>query len=103
MRLKSNIPISKIDSYVNFAVRAGKVIWGLDNLERARKNPVVVLYDEALGVSSAKQLAAYCEKKQVKSLQVPANHLNDLLKRENVRVLSVTDESLGNAILANCE
>ncbi|MDE7079236.1 MAG: hypothetical protein K2O95_03885 [Clostridia bacterium] len=103
MRLKSNIPISKIDCYINFAVRAGKVIWGIDNLERSKIAPLIVLYDTTLGANSAKQLCEYTEKKRVKTLALPENYLNSVLKREKVKVLSITDVSLATAILSYCE
>ncbi|MBD5086038.1 MAG: hypothetical protein HDT32_01490 [Clostridiales bacterium] len=103
MQLKSNIAINKIDCYINFAVKAGKVIWGIDNLERAKYSPLIVLYDKLLGANSAKQLCQYCEKKRVKTLALPENYLNSLLKRENVKVLSITDVSLATAILSYCE
>lgn len=103
MRLKSNTEIGKIDCYVNFAVRAGKVVWGVDNLERAKRTPQLILIDGALGANSAKQLSLYCQRKHAKSLTLPTDYLNNLLKRSNVKVLSITDESLANAILAYCE
>lgn len=103
MQLKSNTEIGKIDCYINFAVRAGKVVWGVDNLERAKRVPLLILIDGALGANSSKQLSLYCQRKQAKSLILPADYLNNLLKRSNVKVLSITDESLANAILAYCE
>ncbi|MDE6189810.1 MAG: hypothetical protein K2G37_05960 [Clostridia bacterium] len=103
MQLKSNIPISKIDCYINFAVKAGKVVWGVDNLERAKRAPAVTLYDETLGASSRKQLEKYCNEKKVKSLALPKDYLNVVLKRENVKVISISDVSLASAILAYCE
>lgn len=103
MRLKDNTPISKIDCYVRFAVKAGKVIWGIDSLEKNRKPVKIVLYDGALGQNSRKTLDRLAEDKKLKVLELPENYLNDLLKRENVRVLAVTDDSLANAIINYCE
>lgn len=103
MRLKNSIPVSKIDCYINFAVKAGKVIWGIDALERSKTAPLIVLYDTSLGANSEKQLCEYIRKKRVKALALPENHLNSLLKRENIKVLSITDISLATAILSYCE
>ncbi len=103
MQLKSSIQIGKIDCYINFAVRAGKVVWGVDNLERAKRAPYLILIDESLGANSAKQLLLYCQRKQAKCLTLPADYLNNLLKRSNIKVLSILDESLANAILRYCE
>ncbi|MDE5655190.1 MAG: hypothetical protein K2I46_06225, partial [Clostridia bacterium] len=95
--------IGKIDCYINFAVRAGKVVWGVDNLERGRRVPYLILIDGSLGANSSKQLSLYCQKKQAKSLTLPTDYLNNLLKRSNIKVLSILDESLANAILKYCE
>ena len=88
---------------VNFAVRAGKVIWGVDNLERAKRTPHLILVDESLGANSAKQLSLYCQRKNTMSLTLPTDYLNNLLKRSNMKVLSITDESLANAIIKYCK
>lgn len=104
MQLKNNIPISKIDCYIHFAVRSGKVIWGIDNLKRsASKKIKIVLYDETLGQNSIKELERFIQEKQVEALALPENYLNNLLRRENVKVLTITDDSLGAAILNYCE
>ncbi len=103
MRLKSNIPANKIDCYINFAVKAGKVIWGIDSLTRSKFTPLIVIFDKSLGENSRKQLADYVGKKRVKTLELPENHLNSLLKRENIKVLSITDVSLATAILSYCD
>ncbi len=103
MQLKINTQIGKIDCYINFAVRAGKVIWGVDNLERAKRTPHLILVDESLGANSAKQLSLYCQRKNTKSLTLPTDYLNNLLKRSNIKVLSITDESLANAIIKYCK
>lgn len=103
MRLKDNTPISKIDCYVHFAVRSGKVLWGVDNLVKSRKPAKIVLYDCTLGQNSKKVLDKLVAERNLCVLEVPENYLNALLKRENVRVLAITDYSLANAILGYCE
>ena len=103
MQLKSSTEIGKIDCYVNFAVKAGKVVWGVDNLLRAKRAPQLILVDGALGANSAKDLLLYCQRTKARSLTLPADYLNNLLKRSNIKVLSILDESLANAIIKYCE
>lgn len=103
MQLKSSTPKGKIDCYINFAVRAGKILWGIDSLERAKRTPCVVLYDEEIGANSFKQLDKYCQKKKANVVKLPKDYLNQALNRSNVKVLSITDESLARAILSFCE
>lgn len=99
--MKNNMNANKIDSYIGFAVKSNKVIFGLEMLMRAKRPPYVVLYDAKLGANSLKNLRYYCDKNNVKSVELSENHLNDLLKRQNVKILSINDESLANAILSS--
>lgn len=103
MQLKCSTEIGKIDCYINFAVRAGKVLWGVDTLERSKRAPQLILFDGGLGTNSLKKVELYCLRKNAKSLKMPADYLNRLLKRNNVKVLSIMDESLANAILKFCD
>ena len=57
----------KIRSYVGFAIKAGKVKIGIDNILSAKKNPFVVLYDEKLSDNSKRKLLSGCEKTVVYS------------------------------------
>lgn len=90
---------TKISSYINFSVKAGKVIWGLDMLKNSKVKPYLIIYDKTIGQSSKKQLLKYKEDNLVKTLEVEENYLNDILKRSNVKVIGLIDESLSNAII----
>lgn len=103
MQLKSNIPISKINPYIHFAVKSGKVLWGIDNLVKSKKSVKIVLFDESIGPNSKKDLDRFVENKKVSALALPKDYLNNLLRRENVKVLAICDNSLGDAILNYCE
>lgn len=100
MILSSNSPtISKIDSYVGFAVKSGKIIWGLDMLKKAKRAPFVILIDEQIGQNSLKQVKLYAERNNVELVLLPAEHLNNSLARTNVKILSICDENLAKAII----
>mgnify|MGYP000021933976 FL=1 len=100
MTLSSNSPIiNKVDTYVGFAVKSGRVIWGLDMLKKAKKAPFVILIDERIGQNSLKQVNLYAERNSVPIVVMPAEHLNNSLARTNVKILSVCDENLAKAIL----
>lgn len=90
---------TKLDSYIGFAVRSNKVIFGVDRLLESKKTPFVVLYDEELGANSLKHIKLYCERKSVENYSLQHNYLANLLKREKVKVISIIDASLGTAII----
>lgn len=87
-----------IDSYLGFAVRAKKAVFGLECLLRLKSAPEVVLYDEGLGASAKRKAQYFCEKNNAAFLAVSEDYLNDVLKRKNVKIVAVTDKSLGDQI-----
>lgn len=94
---------TKLDSYIGFAVRSNKVIFGVDRLLESKKIPLVVMYDEELGANSLKHIKLYCERKSVTSYSMPHGYLANLLKREKVKVISIIDVSLGSAIIKDLD
>ncbi|MGN0771360.1 MAG: hypothetical protein ACI4MI_02110 [Christensenellales bacterium] len=99
MQSLNSTTLSKISCYVGFAVKSGKVIWGLDLLKKSKKPPYVILLDGKIGKNSAKEAEFYAEKNNVPILALPDDALGELLKRSNVRLVAVTDENLAKAIL----
>lgn len=94
---------TKLDSYIGFAVRSNKVIFGVDRLLESKKIPLVVMYDEELGANSLKHIKLYCERKSVTNYSMPHGYLANLLKREKVKVISIIDVSLGSAIIKDLD
>lgn len=87
-----------IDAYIGFAVRAKKVTLGLECLLRLRQAPEVVLYDETLGQSAKKKAQNFCESKGAAFLPVEEGYLNNVLKRNNVKIVAILDRSLADQI-----
>ncbi len=92
---------AKINSYIQFAVRANKVVWGLDMIKTSKQIPFIILYDKSLGANSKKQLDRYSQENEVRLVELDENYLNNLLKRQNVKLIGLLDESLSNAIIDN--
>ena len=90
---------TKINPYIHFAVRANKVLWGLDVIKSSSIVPKVILFDETLGKNSKKQMTLYSDIKKVKVFELEENYLNDLLKRTNIKIIGIIDESLANQII----
>ena len=84
-----------IESYLGFAVRAKKVVYGLECLLRLKQIPEVVLYDQSLGNSAKRKAQFFCENKCAAFLPVKEGFLNEVLKRNNVKLIAVLDKSLG--------
>ena len=91
----------KCNSYIHFAAKANKIVWGIDMIKSSKLIPYVIIYDKTLGANAQKQMKHYAEDYQVELIEVEENYLNDLLKRNNVKIIGITDESLSSAILNN--
>ena len=90
--------MAAIDSYLGFAVRANKAVFGLECLLRLKQTPAVVIYDASLGASAKRKAQFFCQKAGVEFLPVEEGYLSATLKRNNVKIVAVSDESLGNQI-----
>ena len=91
----------KCNSYIHFAVKANKVLWGIDMIKSSKMIPYLMIYDKTLGASALNKMKYYAEEYQVELIEVEENFLNDLLKRNNVKIIGIIDESLSKAIISN--
>ncbi|MEG1535699.1 MAG: hypothetical protein RR416_01870 [Clostridia bacterium] len=102
MSLEENLKRNKVNSYIGFAVKSNCAIFGLDMLLTSRKPPYIILIDKALGKNSLKQINLYKERHStVEIIETEENFLNNLLKRENVKILSIIELNLATAIKNN--
>ena len=99
MQSLSNSNPDKISCYVGFAIKSGKVIWGLDMLKKSKKHPRIIIIDGAISSNSALEAEYYATKNDVDVLYLPSNSLGTMLKRNNVKLIAVTDDNLAKAIL----
>ncbi len=88
------------DPYIGFAVRSKNVVFGAEGLLSCRRRVYAVVYDAALGKDGRKKLARFGEKfPSCAQEELPEGHLAELLKRDGVKVVGVTDEHLAQAIV----
>lgn len=90
--------LEKIKSYIGFAIKSKKSVAGLEMLLRLKKLPTIILYDEKIGNSSSKQIKFFNEVKNVVTIAMPENYLSEVTNKKNIKIISILDENLGNAI-----
>ena len=90
--------INKIRSYVGFAIRSGKALFGVDNIVGARRDPFLVLYDDRLKENSTKKLLRRCENFKVIRLA-----LQEILPGRNCLAIGICDKNLAQAIINEVE
>ena len=91
---------SKVETYLGFCVRAGKVVYGVDNVEKAKKGVFLLLVDEALGPNSLKIVKNVQEKLDCPLLIVEQGVLSEFLHRPAVKTVAIKEKNLAAAILS---
>ena len=88
---------NKIEAYLGFALRAGKLVLGLNSIETVKKGVYCLLLDEGAAKNSHKE----ARKLKVKFAcpLIIVKDLGALLKREGCKVAAVKDSSLAEAVL----
>ena len=90
----------KLDAYLGFCIRARKIVFGVDNLEKQRKGVCLILSDGAIGPNSMKILIKAKEKFDCPLLVSEAGVLGERLHRPAVKAVAITDKNLASAILS---
>lgn len=88
---------SKLQSYLGFSIRAGKLVMGVNAIECTRKR----IYALVMCSSAAKNTRKDAEKLRDR-LQVPlciADNLAELVKKENCKLCALLDRSLAGAVI----
>ena len=91
---------SKIETYLGFCIRAGKIVFGAENIEKKQKGVKLLVADAELGKSSLKILLQAKEKFDCPLLTVCEGTLGGILHRPGVRAAAITDNQLASAILS---
>ena len=89
---------SKVETYLGFCVRSGKIIYGVDNVESAKKGVYLLLVDEKLGANSLKVVVKAQEKLACPLLIVKEGVLSEYLHRPTVKTVGIKEKNLAAAI-----
>jgi len=91
---------SKIETYLGFCVRAGKVAYGVDNVEKAKKGVYLLIADEELGANSFKIMIKAREKLECPLLIASKGVLSEFLHRSAVKTVAIKEKNLAAAMLS---
>ena len=93
----------KLVSYFGFALRARKVVFGVDDIDTVKRGVSLVVMDTSLGESSAKTVRKACERLQCPLLVVATGMLGEYLHRPAVKAVAIKDKNLASAIIREAE
>ncbi|MBQ7879216.1 MAG: hypothetical protein IJ317_01070 [Clostridia bacterium] len=94
---------SKIETYLGFCVRAGKLVYGVDEVEKKKKGVFLIVFDKDLGANSLKTLLQAQAKLSCPLLQADKGILGAYLYKPAVKAVAITDHHLAAAIVNAAE
>ena len=88
----------KIESLLGFAVKAGKIIYGSDNIEVVKRRYFLVIICNTLAENSRKKVLKAASDKKVPVI-LSANELQYTVNRRNCKAVAITDRQMSEAML----
>lgn len=88
----------RIKAYLGFAIKAGKAVFGADNILQSKKAKVI-LTDASLKDNSLKKILSHAE--TLNCVHISVDGLKNYTAKEGCKAVAVTDRELAKAII-NC-
>ncbi|NLZ25776.1 MAG: hypothetical protein GX891_04875 [Clostridiales bacterium] len=87
---------TKLSSYLGFAQKANKIVFGIDNITRKKKPYCLFLVCESASERLIKDIKSYAQDKIPFYL---VDNLSGLLNKNGVKAIAITDKNLAGAII----
>lgn len=91
---------NKIETYLGFCIRSGKIIFGTEMISRQKKGVKLLISDGGMGANSFKIMAKAKETLACPLLITDKGLLGELVHRPAVKAVAIKDEHLASAILS---
>ncbi|HHU42842.1 MAG: hypothetical protein QM214_05420 [Bacillota bacterium] len=86
----------KIKSYLGFCIKAGKAVFGVDNIVKIKRGLYLIIQDKELGNASKRKLRNYVVSNNVELLELD---IKQILAKENCKAVGLKEKNLANAII----
>ena len=94
--------INKIKTYINFAIRSRHIIFGYDNIIVYKKKQSLILISSTSSDKISEKLISFANENNIKYI-IPNIAVEELVGRDNCKMLSIVDDSLATAIIKELE
>lgn len=92
--------MGKIESYIGFAVKSNKIIYGIDNIEKAKKKVYLLVLSFTASENLREQAQRFSERKNVPIVETVVP-LEDIVFKSNCKIIALTDENMAKAVREN--
>lgn len=92
--------MDKIESYIGFAIKSGKILYGLDNIQNYRKKIHLLLLCPSAGDNLKKETEYLSEKRNLTLITTDVP-LEQLTHKMNCKLAAILSYSLAKAVTDN--
>lgn len=93
--------MSKVKSYIGFAIRSREIVLGVNAIEITHKNFKLFLMCRTAQKNTVKQAISLSKKRNVKIIVTTKENLADFVHKENCKLAGVLNQELAKAIINN--
>ena len=86
------------ESYLGFAVRSGKIIYGIDNIELNRKRKYVIVLGNDASENLHEKASRYSEKFNVPMVCLNES-LSEMINKPNCKIVALLDANMAKAVI----
>lgn len=91
--------LTKIKTYYGFAVKSGKIVYGTDNILKAK--PLAIFISEAISENAKNKLKRMCDDYECCMINLDQSNMENITTNQNIMAFGITDKNLAEAII-NC-
>ena len=90
--------MGRIESYLGFAVRSGKIVYGMDNIETSRRRLYALGPDAS--VNLAERAERYAARRNVPLIKAE-KPLEELIRKPNCKLVALLDANMAKAVISS--
>lgn len=95
--------INKVKTYLGFAIKSKKILFGYDNIITYKKNQKLILVSSSVNEKVSTKINSFAERNNISIINLTDITVEELIGRENSKIISVLDENLSDAIIKELE
>ena len=92
--------INKSKTYINFAKKSNKIIFGVDDIVKSKNSKLVVLSD-GLADNSKNKINKFLQTHNVFSIELEKKIFFELINNYSIKIFAIADDNLAEAIKLN--
>ncbi len=89
----------KVATLIGFAVKANKVIYGLETLEQSNRKRYLIVRCHSLSDRAKQQTYKVAERDGVPIIETKSRTLEDVVHKRNCKVIGLSNKQMSQAIL----